>query len=111
MNLRLDETEYQMLCEAAARVGLTPTGYAAAVAVAAARGGSVADTTALRDVQMELLQAHTQLRRFGTNVNQAVAALHATGQAPEWLTSAVTLCRRVSQRIFEVTERLDRHLR
>jgi hypothetical protein len=111
MNLRLDEAEYEVLYAAAARVGLTPTGYAAAAAVAAARGGSVADQASLRNVQLELMQAHTQLRRFSTNVNQAVAALNATGQAPEWLESAVALCRRVSQRLFELIERIDRQLR
>jgi hypothetical protein len=57
------------------------------------------------------MQAHTQLRKFGTNVNQAVAAFNATGQAPEWLKSTVTLCGRVSQRLFELTDRINRQLR
>jgi hypothetical protein len=36
--------------------------------------------------------ARTAVNRFGGNVNQAVAALNATGVVPVWLVDAVALC-------------------
>jgi len=36
-----------------------------------------------------LLRLRLAIRRFAVNVNQAVAALNSTGQAPVWLSSAV----------------------
>lgn len=41
--LRYDEGEYTAICRAAQKVGLTPTGYAALVALAAATDEPVDD--------------------------------------------------------------------
>jgi hypothetical protein len=46
------------------------------VALAAARGTVPPAPSQTRQALAELMAARTQLRRFGTNVNQAVAALH-----------------------------------
>jgi hypothetical protein len=43
---------------------------------------------ALRSVLVELMAARTQVRRYGVNVNRAVAQLQATGEAPGWLERA-----------------------
>jgi len=85
---RLDDTELAAIELAAGRAGLTPTGYVGALA--------------------ELMAARTQLRRFGTNVNQAVAALHATGEAPEWLAQAVGVTARAMRRVDAAAEALMR---
>ena len=38
-----------------------------------------------REALLEVMAARTQVRRFGSNVNQAVRALNSTGEAPDWL--------------------------
>jgi hypothetical protein len=56
----------------------------------------------------ELMAARTQLRWFGTNVNQAVAALHTTGESPEWLAPALEVTARAVRRVDEAAEALMR---
>jgi hypothetical protein len=111
--LRLDEGEYGEVCRAAAAAGLTPTGFAAEAALAAARGTQARDAAPLREALGELIAARTQVRRFGTNVNQAVAALNADpgAGAPEWLGSAVRLAARAVQRLDESAAMVARRLR
>lgn len=99
--LRYDENEYAALCQAAEKVGLTPTGYAALVALAAATDKPPPRPDPLRDALAELIAARLQVRRFGTNVNQAVVALHATGHAPPWLANATALASRAVARVDE----------
>ena len=43
----------------------------------------------LAELQRELFAARTAVNRTGVNLNQAVAALTSTGQAPVWLEHAV----------------------
>jgi ABC-type transporter Mla subunit MlaD len=78
------------------------------VALAAARGTVPPTPSATRQALAELMAARTQLRRFGTNVNQAVAALNATGEAPEWLALAVETTARAVRRVDEAAEALMR---
>ena len=47
----------------------------------------------------------------GTNLNQAVAALNATGQAPVWLERAVALSATAAERLDAVVSRIHRRLR
>jgi len=101
VSARFTQEEYEALAVAAAGAGLTPTGYVAEVALAAASGGPAPAASPEREALVELMQARVQLRRYGTNVNQAVAALHSTGEAPEWLERAV-------ERTAQAVERLDR---
>jgi hypothetical protein len=108
ITVRLDDTELAAIELAAGRAGLTPTGYVGAVALAAARGTVPPTPSATRQALAELMAARTQLRRFGTNVNQAVAALHATGEAPEWLAPAVETTTRAVRRVDEAAEALMR---
>lgn len=92
--------EYAEVVAAARRVGLTPTGFCAVAALAAARGGhgvgppADAGCELLAQVQVELFDARTAVVRTGTNLNQAVTMLHATGEAPVWLRHAATRCMR-----------------
>lgn len=99
---------------AAAAVGMTPTGFCAEAALSAARGVRSATLDPAResfaDAQAELFDARVALGRIGTNLNQAVAAFNATGQAPEWLERVVVLCERRMQRLDEVIDRVDRRL-
>lgn len=108
--LRYDESEYAAVCEAARAVGLTPTGYAALAALAAATAAQPPVLDPLRDLLGELMAARTQVRRFGVNVNQAVRELHAVGQAPEWLERAVELTSRAVAHIDDAAAAVTRTL-
>jgi uncharacterized protein (DUF1778 family) len=99
VRVRLGEDEYAALAAAARASGLTPTGYAAQAAVAAARRARHqtprSDTEAVR----ELMTTRAQLRRYGNNLNQVARSFNAGGQPPEWLAHAITLTNGVVARI------------
>jgi hypothetical protein len=89
--------EYAAVVAAAARIGLTPTGYCARAALALAANSPTEPTTttteadgagrgpaaaeAMAALQAELADARTAVVRVGTNLNQAVRALNAAGEA------------------------------
>ena len=73
--------EYAVVVAAARQTGLARGAYAAQVALAAAANGNhIGDQEALGQVLIELMRAAGLVRRIGTNLNQAVAKLNATGQ-------------------------------
>jgi hypothetical protein len=113
------DAEYAALAAAARRVGLTPTGFcdqAALVAAAAPANDTVpslgADprVEALAEAQVELATLRTAVVRVGTNLNQAVAALHAKGEAPVWLRQVVEQCGRALAAIDDPASRVHRRL-
>jgi len=108
ITVRLDDAEHAAVALAAGRAGLTPTGYVGAVALAAATGAVGPAPSETREALAELVAARAQVRRFGGNVNQAVAALNATGEAPVWLGQAVELAGRAVRRVDEAAELLMR---
>ena len=89
--LRCSPAELDAISSAAARAGLTPGGYAAEAALAAAQGTEPPLQDSVRQVLIELMQARIQLRRYGINVSHAIAALNTIGQPPEWLREAAAL--------------------
>lgn len=109
--LRLAEDEYTDIATAARRAGLTPTGYAAEAAIAAARGTQPPRPEPWREALAELLAARAQMRRFGNNVNQAVRALNTTGEPPEALVRAVTVTARAVEELDRAATELVRRLR
>jgi hypothetical protein len=109
--VRYADDEYDTVSVAAGRAGLTPTSYVAEAALAAARGTAPPSTSPLRELAVELMAARLQVRRFGVNVNQAVAALHATGRPPAWLADSVRLCDRAVARLDETAATIGRRLR
>jgi hypothetical protein len=80
VEFRLTDEELALLEDAAKRSGRARGAYAAEAALAAARGGSAAGSTALAEALGELVRASGLVRRIGVNLNQAVAKLNATGQ-------------------------------
>jgi len=76
----LTEDEYAELAAAATQAGLAKGAYAAESALAAARGAAAPSDSPLREALVELMRAAGLVRRIGTNLNQAVAKLNATGQ-------------------------------
>lgn len=102
---------------AARRAGLTPTGFCALAALTAARGETsavppeVIRYEALAVVQAELFELRTAVNRVGTNLNQAVAALNSTGQAPVWLSTVVGMCARTLMTVDEVVSTVHGRVR
>lgn len=54
----------------------------------------------------KLMASETQLRRVGTNLNQAVAELNTTGRAPVWLAEVVGKVDRAVARNEEAADEL-----
>lgn len=119
VHLRFSDDEHRDVREAAVRAGVTVAGFCADAAFAVARGTGAAGTLAeaasrhaeLGQVQRELFAARTAVIRTGTNLNQAVAALNATGTAPVWLDRAVARCERALDQLDAVAANIHRHLR
>ena len=117
LNARFSEQELAEIAVASAAIGMTATGFAAEAALMAARGTPMAlDAMVQREmfarVQRQLFEARTAVNRFGNNVNQAVAALHATGQPPiEALAHATALCTRAVRNLDQLIDELHRRLR
>jgi hypothetical protein len=81
VEVTLTGEEYAVIEAAATRAGLARRAYIAqAVLAAAANGGPLGDQASLRRALIELMRASGLVRRIGTNINQAVAKLKATGQ-------------------------------
>jgi hypothetical protein len=108
VQVRFGEEEFAAIELAAGRAGLTPTGYVGAVALAAARGTVPPAPSQSREALTELMAARAQVRRFGGNVNQAVAALNSTGETPQWLAQAVELTSRAVRQVDAAAEALMR---
>jgi hypothetical protein len=109
--LRCSDDEYQALKAAAARSGLTPSGFAAEAAIAAATGSEPPRADSWREALTEVMAARAQVRRYGNNINQAVRVLHVSGEAPEWLRSAVRTTDAAVDQLDDAARRLTRWLR
>ena len=110
VKVRYDEQEYAALAAAAARARLTPSGYLACSGLAAAGQGQAPSQSADRELLAELLSLRTAIRRYAVNVNQAVAAIHSTGDAPIWLSRAVLGAQLAVVSADEATQRVARRL-
>ena len=84
--------------------------FAAEVTLAAASGAQARTASPLREALDELMAAAGLVRRIGTNLNQAVAKLNATGQPSEDLLPAAEFCVRVIRRLDEAAEQVRRSI-
>ena len=89
VKVRYDDREHAVLAAAADRAGLTVAGFLAGAGLSVAGQGPAPSQAADRELLAELLRLRLAIRRYAVNVNQAVAALHSTGDAPVWLSRAV----------------------
>lgn len=136
VKVRYADEEQSTIARAAELTGLRPSGFVASAALLFARGllqsgeVPVEDPTASQaapglggrpvvvawsagedqELLAELVQVRLALRRYGVNVNQAVAALNSGGQAPVWLEQAVAGSDRAVARVDEATAALARRL-
>src|SRR5450755_1656782 len=100
----LTEEEFDEVSEAAARSGLARGAFAAEVTLAAVRGARATVGSPLREALVELMSAAGLVRRVGTNLNQAVARLNATGQRGDDLLPAAQFRVRVIRRLDEAAD-------
>src|SRR5205809_4054137 len=104
----LTEEEFEQVSASAAQSGMARGAFAAEATLAAARGESARASSPLREALVELMSAAGLVRRVGTNLNQAVARLNATGQRGDDLLPAAQFCVRVIRRLDEAAEQLRR---
>jgi hypothetical protein len=104
----LTEEEFEEISRAAQRSGLARGAFAAEAALASARGGEKPVWSPMREALLEVIAAAGLVRRIGTNLNQAVAKLNATGQRSEDLLPAAQFCTRVIRRLDDAAEQLRR---
>jgi hypothetical protein len=102
--------EFDVVSRAAAKSGLARGAFAAGVTLAAAGGVQVRDASPLREALAELMAAAGLVRRIGTNLNQAVARLNATGQRSEDLLPSAEFCVRTIRRLDEAAEQVRRSI-
>jgi len=106
----LTDEELTQLDEAAGQAGLARGAFAADVTMAAARGQQARISAPLREALVELMSAAGLVRRVGTNLNQAVARLNATGQRGDDLLPVAQFCVRVIRRLDEAAEHVRRNV-
>jgi len=106
LTLRLNETEWELLARAARARGSALAAYVGLAALGAARGELTPVPSTTAELLRELSDARRQVQRFGVLVNQAVAKLHATGQAPPALGEAVAVCTRAVGRLDQAVLRV-----
>ena len=104
----LTEEEFEEVSASAAQSGMARGAFAAEATLAAARGVSARASSPLREALVELMSAAGLVRRVGTNLNQAVARLNATGQRSDDLLPAAQFCVRVIRRLDEAAEQVRR---
>lgn len=105
---RYDEDEHEAISAAAARAGLTAAGFLAKAGLSVAGDGPPPSQSADRELLAELLRLRMAIRRYAVNVNQAVTAMHSTGEAPIWLSQAVAGAHRAVVSTDAATQRIAR---
>jgi hypothetical protein len=107
LRVSYSDAELAAVRAGAAQAGLTLAGFVAAAALAAAQGQPAPAPPIAREAVAELAQAHRQVRRVGTNLNQAVAKLNSGQAPPVWLERAVALAERALARVDAAAARLN----
>jgi hypothetical protein len=116
VTVRFNDEELATLEAGAEAASLTLTGYCAMVAVAAARGqqsdrlAGLPSEEELGEMQRELYAARVAVNKAGTNINQAVAQLNATGEPPVWLEQAVARGMTAVEQMDAVVSRIHQRL-
>ena len=101
LNLRLGDDERAAIEAGAQLSGLTPTSYAAKMAVAVAMGTLTPIPTTTREELRELVEARVALTRIGNNLNQIAKALNSGGDVTD------DQLRAVLDRVAQAVHRVD----
>ncbi len=108
---RFSDGEHELVCAAAAAVGLAVDAWVAEVAVRVARSEVAPLPADWREVLAELIATRGQVRRVGVLLNQIAAHAHATGSVPEAAGRVAEMADRVVRRLDELTDQAGRRLR
>jgi uncharacterized protein (DUF1778 family) len=108
--ISVNEAEQEELEQAARAEALTVSAFVAEKALAAARGTVPQSAVPLREALTDLTRATAQIQKAGTNLNQAVAALNATGEAPGNLVHYARYTITVVDKIDQIVLRIRQHL-
>lgn len=84
--------------------------FVAEQALAGARHTPLPNAGLLREVLADLVRATVQVQKVGTNLNQAIAALNSTGEAPENLLQYARYAVAVIGRLDRIAAEVSRHL-
>ncbi|MEV5570835.1 hypothetical protein AB0L06_12345 [Spirillospora sp. NPDC052269] len=107
----VSERERAVLAAAAERSGWALGAFVAETALAVVEERQPPECEPLREVVTGLMQASGQVNRVGVNLNQAVAALHATGAPTAALEGYARTADRVLLRLDEAVQEARRKLR
>nr|WP_026416377.1 hypothetical protein [Actinomadura oligospora] len=94
---------------AAKREHLALGAYVAQAALAQAADVPRADHSLLRELLKELMQARSQVRRLGVNLNQSVAALHS-GELTNQLGAYAQACARTVDKLDRTADEVCQRL-
>jgi len=91
---RYSDEEWAAVEAAAAAADLTPSGWVAMAGLHLATGAALPPahrpvTAEVRSALAELVMARAESAKAGSNLNQAVRAFNASGEAPEFLARAI----------------------
>jgi uncharacterized protein (DUF1778 family) len=116
VSLRFTPADREQVEQAAALAGMSTSRFCAEAAFAAATGTGhglyeAQQREGLARLQRQLFAARTEVNRFATTVNQAVAKLNSTGDVPPELAAAVALTAASVVRLDELIAAVDRRLR
>jgi uncharacterized protein (DUF1778 family) len=108
--ISVDTSEQAELEQAAHAEGLTVSAFVAESALAAARRTIPPATGPLREALADLVRATAQVQKVGTNLNQAVAALNATGNAPGNLVQYARYAAAVIEKLDQIAGMVSQRL-
>jgi uncharacterized protein (DUF1778 family) len=108
--ISVDQAEQEEIEQAARAEALTVSAFVAEKALATARHTLPQTTAPLREALADLARATAQVQKVGTNLNQAVAALNATGQAPGNLIQYARYATTIVEKIDQIVLRIRHHL-
>jgi uncharacterized protein (DUF1778 family) len=108
--ISVTQAEQEELEQAARAEALTPSAFVAEKALAAARRTIPQTTAPLREALADLARATAQVQKVGTNLNQAVAALNATGEAPGNLIQYARYATTIVEKMDQIVLRIRQHL-
>jgi uncharacterized protein (DUF1778 family) len=108
--ISVDLQEQAELDRAARAERLTLSAFVADKALAAARRTIPSTAVPLREALAELVRATVQVQKVGTNLNQAMAAFNATGQAPGKLIQYARYAAAVIEKLDQIAAKVSQRL-
>ena len=111
VTVRLSDGELATLTAAADRAGMALAAFLSKTGMDAAEHRAAEISGVQREALAELIRAAELVRRAGTNLNQAVARFHSTGQPGPDLGPAAEYCMRVVGRVDQAATVISRRLR